>query len=456
MNILVINGSPKGEYSITLQTVRYLEKLHPEHSFSVLHAGAEIKKLEKDFSFAKQAMEKTDLLLFSYPVYTFVVPSQLHRFIELTKESGADLPGKYASQISTSKHFYDVTAHRFITDNCQDLGMRCIRGLSADMEDLLTEKGRKEAETFFDLLIWSVDHGMYEKVFPQRAEEKHCPVTPAEEAEKSGTEKVVIVADCADEDHQMMEMIGRFRAVIPLQSELVNIRKFAFRGGCLGCFQCASDGACIYRDGFDRFLREKIQSAQGIVLAFTIRDHSMGSVFKTYDDRQFCNGHRTVTEGTPFAYLVCGNYAAEENLRMIIEARAEAGGNYLAGVATDETDPDREIDELAEKLTYAIREKVTLPRNFYGVGGMKIFRDLIWTMQGLMKADHRYYRTHGIYDFPQKKAGTMLKMYLVGALMASRPLRTKLRGKMNEGMLAPYQKVVRDLEQNATHVQERS
>ena len=143
MNILVINGSPKGEYSITLQTVRYLEKLHPEHSFSVLHAGAEIKKLEKDFSFAKQAMEKTDLLLFSYPVYTFVVPSQLHRFIELTKESGADLPGKYASQISTSKHFYDVTAHRFITDNCQDLGMRCIRGLSADMEDLLTEKGRK-------------------------------------------------------------------------------------------------------------------------------------------------------------------------------------------------------------------------------------------------------------------------------------------------------------------------
>ena len=33
MNILVINGSPKGKYSITLQTVNYLEKLHPEHTF---------------------------------------------------------------------------------------------------------------------------------------------------------------------------------------------------------------------------------------------------------------------------------------------------------------------------------------------------------------------------------------------------------------------------------------
>lgn len=31
--ISVLNGSPKGEYSITLQTMRYLEKLHPEHTF---------------------------------------------------------------------------------------------------------------------------------------------------------------------------------------------------------------------------------------------------------------------------------------------------------------------------------------------------------------------------------------------------------------------------------------
>ena len=32
MKILVINGSPKGEYSITLQTVRYLEQQTPRAS----------------------------------------------------------------------------------------------------------------------------------------------------------------------------------------------------------------------------------------------------------------------------------------------------------------------------------------------------------------------------------------------------------------------------------------
>lgn len=50
MNILVLNVSPKGEYSITLQTVRYLEKLNPEDTFTVLHIGQRIKSLEKDFT----------------------------------------------------------------------------------------------------------------------------------------------------------------------------------------------------------------------------------------------------------------------------------------------------------------------------------------------------------------------------------------------------------------------
>ena len=91
MNILVLNGSPKGKYSITLQTVRYLEKLCPRHTFEVLHVGQRIKALEKDFSDAAQALARADLIVFSYPVYTFIAPYQMHRFIELIKESGIAL-----------------------------------------------------------------------------------------------------------------------------------------------------------------------------------------------------------------------------------------------------------------------------------------------------------------------------------------------------------------------------
>ena len=127
MHILVLNGSPKGANSVTLQTVNYLQLLYPEHSFEILHVGQRIKALEKDFSPALEALNQAELLLFSYPVYTFVAPCQLHRFLELMKEHRAEVAGKWASQITTSTHFYDITAHRYIQDLCGDLGLKYIR-----------------------------------------------------------------------------------------------------------------------------------------------------------------------------------------------------------------------------------------------------------------------------------------------------------------------------------------
>ena len=153
MNILVLNGSPKGKNSITLQTVNYLDKLS-RHTFNVLHVGQRIKAYEKDMSEAIEALNAADLIIFAYPVYTFIAPSQLHRFIELIKERGVDISGKFATQITTSKHFYDVTAHRYIEENCYDLGLKYVKGLSADMDDLLAERGRREAKDFFRHVMW--------------------------------------------------------------------------------------------------------------------------------------------------------------------------------------------------------------------------------------------------------------------------------------------------------------
>ena len=169
----------------------------------------------------------------------------------------------------------------------------------------------------------------------------------------------------------------------------------------------------------------------------------MGASFKLYDDRQFCNGHRTVTMGMPMGYIVSGNLNEETNLRTVIEARAQVGGNFLAGVANDEFNPEKEIDALAKNLEYALKESYNPPQNFYGVGGMKIFRDLIWLMQGMMKADHKFYKAHKQYDFPQKKRGVMIKMYLVGALLSSPKIKAKMGNAMNEGMLMPYNKLLK-------------
>ncbi len=445
MKITVVGGSPKGKYSITLHTVLYLEKKFPQHEFSYIHAGQTIKALEKDFSKAKSLLEAAELILFAYPVYTFIAPSQLHRFIELMKVHNVAVAGKFATQVTTSKHFYDITAHKYIEENCGDMGLKFIRGLSADMEDLTTEKGRADAESFMKYVTWAVANDIHEPAMVVHEKAKFADFEIPAPVEKSSDKDLVIVTDMSENTPELQKMIDAFDAVSNFKTRVVNIREYPFKGGCLGCFRCAVSGKCVYTDGFDEFLRNDIQKADAIVYAFTIKDHSDGFFFKQYNDRQFCNGHRAVTMGMPMGYLVNGHYSHEENLKIILEGRAEVGGNFLAGIATNETDPMAEIIALSKNISYALENKCLRPQNFLGVGGMKIFRDLIYVMRGMMKADHKFYKSHGAYnDLPQKKVGTILKMYAVGALLSNPKLMSKAGNAMNEGMIAPYKKVLEE------------
>ncbi len=257
MRVLIVNGSPAGDDSITLQTMRYIQKFHPEHEYELLNAARRIRALEADFSEAREALERADLIVFCYPVYTFLAPAQLHRFLELMQEQGVSAAGKYATQLTTSKHFYDTTAHAFIRARCADFSLRFIRGLSADMEDLLSEKGRREALAFFRHVLWSMERGICEPEPPVRTEAPPplSEATPLQTPAEKGSGRIVVVTDLAPDNASLSGMIGRFTAAAKQECEVVNLRDFPFAGGCLGCFHCAADGTCIYRDGFDSFLR---------------------------------------------------------------------------------------------------------------------------------------------------------------------------------------------------------
>ena len=453
MEILVINGSPSGKDSITLHTALYLEKLFPDQRFFYLNAAQTIQSLEKDFSPAIDALQKADVILFVYPVYTFIAPSQLHRFIRLMKEnlpkSLVSVRGKIASQITTSKHFYDITAHNYIRDNCFDLGLNFVPGLSADMDDLLNQKGQKQAVDWFDHLVWCSENKGFEKPIRYATYDlvKEINVPLSDDTFKKDKD-IVILVDSSNTNPTLDAMVRYFRLKVPYNTRVIDLGSFAFKGGCLGCFHCAAKGECVYKDGFESFLREQIQKSDCIITAFNIQDHSMGVRFKLYDDRQFCNGHRTVTTGMPVGYIVTGNLDAEENLRMILAGRSQVGGNYISGIATNQTNPEKELDELIANLDYVLEYRYEQSSNFLGVGGKKIFRDLIYLMQGMMKADHRYYKANGLYDdFPQKHKDVIRKMKLVGFLMRNPKLMKKAKGKMTEGMVGPYRKVVDNAKQ---------
>lgn len=70
MNILVLNASPKGQNSTTVQTALYLQALHPEHTFTFLPVGQRIKAYEKDFAPVRAALtEMAREITARQPVY---------------------------------------------------------------------------------------------------------------------------------------------------------------------------------------------------------------------------------------------------------------------------------------------------------------------------------------------------------------------------------------------------
>ena len=75
-------------------------------------------------------------------------------------------------------------------------------------------------------------------------------------------------------DKGRKKLLGFWKYVkFALENECAKLPKnndFKFSGGCLGCFNCASDGKCIYKDGFDKFLRENINTADAIICAAKI------------------------------------------------------------------------------------------------------------------------------------------------------------------------------------------
>lgn len=450
MKVVVLNGSPKGKNSITVQSVEYIKKNFVEDDFEIFNVGQSIRKFEKkdELKIVIEAIKESDLILFSYPVYSAVAPYQLHRFIDIVKEeiSDGELKDKLATQITTSKHFYDFTAHKYIEENCYDLGIKTLQGLSADMDDLLTEEGRKQLVSFWKYVQYAVDNNLFELNEGNIKESSFIYKETEKIDEKEKKYDTLILTNCREEDTNLKNMINEYRSLYPYQTRVINIRDYKFLGGCLGCLNCAADGKCIYKDGFESFLREEVQGADALIYAATIENHFIGTDFKLTFDRQFCDGHRTVTMGMPVGYILSGEYSKESNLINIIEGRSEVSQHFMVGVATDECQNNEgvkdELRKLAMKTVYALENKIQLPQNFLGVGGSKIFRDLIYITGGLMREDHKFYKKHGFYDFPQKKVFERLKMKFVGYLLSLPSVRKKIGGNMQEIVVKPYKEAV--------------
>jgi multimeric flavodoxin WrbA len=456
MRIIVLNGSPKGDLSVTLQYVHFIQKKFPQHELKIVNIVPRIKALESDaasFQAILDEVRAADGVLWAFPLYVMLVHAGYKRFIELVFErAGQDaFRGKYAAVLSTSIKFYDHTAHDYMHSICDDLDMQYVGGYSAAMYDLQQSSEQDRLLGFAaDFLDAMANRRPTVKAYlPLSSRSPDYAPGPATHQVATGERKVLVVTDAEPGQANLLHMIERFRAAFSAPVEVVNLHDVDIKGGCLGCIRCGYDNQCAYegKDGFIEFYRTKVQTADIVVFAGAIRDRYLSATWKNYLDRRFFNSHQFTLPGRQIAYLVSGPLAHVANLRQMLTALVDLERANLVGIVTDEpADPaaiDAQLDTLAAGLVRAAERAYVAPPTFLQVGGMKIFRDEIWGhMRIPFQADHRAYRRQGIYDFPQYDYRTRVQNAFFGLLLHIPRVRREFQKQIKTGMIAPLKKVV--------------
>jgi multimeric flavodoxin WrbA len=455
MKIIVLNGSPKGDISVTMQYVAYVRKKFPEHTYEMLTIAQDIRKIEKDTEAWNKTLDtirSADVVLWAFPLYFMVVCAQYKRFIELIFERKAQdaFAGKYAASLSTSIHFFDQTAHAYIHAVSDDLGMKYLGFYSAEMRDLLKEEERKRLEKFASLLITSVQ----EKCPVQRENAPlvwptHAYVPGAQQKILNpGTKKVIILTDADGSSPNLTAMTDRLVKVFSGSVELINLHDVNIRGGCLGCCQCGYDNTCVYTDGYIDFFKNQLVPADIIIMAGSVHDRYLSSAWKQFFDRSFFKGHTPGLEGKQLGFVITGPLGQIPSLKEALVAWTDNGGCH-AQFVTDEVFSSGELDALLDAMAAHLVHCATVgyipPRTFYAIGGHKIFRDSIYGgMRFVFQADYRYYCEHGMFDFPQAHLKTRLLNAILIPLTRIPGFRKKVFADMKHHMIEPFETVLRD------------
>ena len=390
MKIAVLNGSPKGDVSVTMQYVNFIQKKFPDHELKIVNIASQIKKIEKDEMAFQEIMDEvrsSEGVLWAFPLYVFLVSSQYKRFIELLWEKkGEDVfRNKYTAVLTTSIHFFDHTAHNYIRAICDDLDMKFVGLFSAEMYDLLNKKERERLVTFAESFFQSNETRIPTLKTFQPLTYREFDYVPGSSQETIKTDKkVILLTDCPDHPTNLSRMIERLKRSFLNGIEVINLNDIDVKGGCLGCIQCGYDYECIYthKDEFIEFYNTRLKTADVLIFAGAIQDRYLSSRWKLFFDRAFFNTHTPSLMGKQIGFIVSGPLSQVPNLRQILEGYVEWQQANLVNFVTDENGDSPQIDaalqHFAKHLISFSEKGYIKPRTFLGIGGMKIFRDDVW------------------------------------------------------------------------------
>jgi len=448
MQVCILNGSPKGEKSVTMQYVRFMELADPDNSYvshEISHKINEIERKPEKMDEICNTIRDSDLILWATPVYYQHVPAQYKRFIELLFERKLTgvFSGKYAASLTTSVHFFDQKVHEYLQGISEDLGMNYAGSFPAGMNDLLEEKNQKKLAFFGKDII---DACMNKRPVPRaylpvpEDNVRYIPGDCSNPVDSKG-KKILILHDSINNSN-LEAMIRQFEQSFP-DAKTFHLDEIGMKGGCLGCVQCAFENQCIYKDGFASFWIKQIEPADIIIFAGTIRDRYLSAKWKQFFDRSFFLGHIPKYSGKQVIIMVEGPLSQVTGLRENLSSLTT--GANLVEIITDEDETDFTSSLIRSTAERAVRyavEGYIRPPMFPDVGGHIVLRDAVWgDLRPMFRADHRYYKSHGLYDFPQYQYGKRINRFFFSLFMGIPMIQKRVKPAMKEHMIQPYNRI---------------
>lgn len=470
IRVLVINGSPKGDYSLTLQHSRYMLGQETNVEWKVLQAGEALSPIQFSTQWLEAAMrdiEWADAILWNTPVYTMLVPWQLIRLVQLIRQAGRPevFLGKYATSMMTCFHYYDHLAEDWLRATSEDLGMAYMEGRTADNMDMLKKEHRAGMHFFMhEFLEACRSRAPLERKFAPLTRKTSPVFTPVKSATSDEDGKLsqekqpeqllnesvprtVLLTDEYGKDGNLSRMIEVFAAAYPHPIEVVDINDFPYESGCHGCLRCELVGECDRKDGFQDFYMDLVNTCDVLVFGMNLEERYLRPVWKLFLDRTFSNGHRTSMMGKHTAYLVAGPLRSLPNVRQFLEGKDNVGRENAMAIIGDEGEESAQLQALLEqtalRLARATAANYQKSVNFLGLGGLKLFRDLIYSMRGVVPDDHRFYKSNGLYDFPQKNIPRQFFNLGMGAAFQIKAVRVQAFERMPALYIKLHEQIVK-------------
>lgn len=400
MFITVLNHSPKGEDSITLQVINYLKKAYSEDHFEVFNCALGDVSDE-----LLQSIRESELVIHTSSIFHLGVHAQMIGFLDQLSQYPV-MVNKPVSYVTTSLKLGDSKCEEYIARTMGYQGARVLQMLSLFDEEILSLEGQSKVCKWFEYLKASV-------------------------VERCETPKYQITWVYCDVDDRNKEIEETLREEVDKyfkSSKVITLEEYQV-SPCVACYNCYTNRQCVLSDDFLKCCDDIYNESDFIVFVGTLHFGELSEQFKKWLDRHVQWGRVPDNRRKVFGYVVVPDAYSEARDTVLFENRMKAlnefGGNYTLGVF----EPHQ-----VGKLIAAIKDFIRVvdceaPINVTDRGNYlhQSFVKLAYSLQNLAPQDYEYYNSKGEYS----------NVLTINDKVA--PISNEMSGmKLRKGRLIPY------------------